>query len=751
FDEVVTADNAIWVSEYSGDTYVPFTGTIEGEKTYSAYASLKAAEGYRFSNDIEVYFGEPASGEVISKNDKEIVIAVSIAAVHDIDWDTYESTSATCISPGSESYTCTGCGKHIVNEEPIDPRAHVWGEWETVKEASHLETGLKSHTCTLCNTEGTMVIPRLYTKVYEPDTSWPMAATIAWRADGTAADVSKADVRPGVAFIWVDSELKVYDRDENVLSDNIEEYVKTTADGMIPAFYIKDEAAAEALKGWLTETGFEDCFVVSTPDNKDFVKDIADLLHVRGMLDFSEEKEPDRKAFAQMVSAVNGAHGKVVIINEEAASYENVRLLQSLCASVWVKADTPDTKTLVTLYTHGVNGVVVDDFEAAVKAEELFKDDAPSLLRVPFIIGHRGDPSNYPENTIESARGAFEEGANMIENDIQISTDGELFIRHDNSLFAFIGIKKDPETCTLEELKSYVFDWDSEDYGLPYVNEVSKYDEAYGILFDGKLYGEAEKKEYRTPTLREYLEEFKDKCVVHTVEIKSRKPELIDAYKQLVDECDAWDQVFTITFEDTMLDILYEKYPEISVGFLAPVMFEDDYPYYSYYDIENNEGAEVALEKLCSVLDRWNATYNPLNIFYSEEMVKAARHRGITTWSWTYVPFVSESMFAHDYLIALTGLTTDAPWQTSGLIVRISSEDAEVTSLDEVEKPQGTTQAGETAVLDKAELIELEDLDDEGTEKLVIWRYKAELMLNDESCGEYYLYSDPFTVTLKAP
>ncbi|MBR0085939.1 MAG: hypothetical protein IJL97_05235, partial [Lachnospiraceae bacterium] len=148
FDEVVTADNAIWVSEYSGDTYVPFTGTIDGEKTYSAYATLKAAEGYRFSNDIEVYFGEPASGEVISKNDKEIVIAVSIAAGHDIDWDSYESTSATCMSPGSESYTCTGCGRHIFKEKPVNPKAHDWGEGETVKEASHLETGLKSHTCT---------------------------------------------------------------------------------------------------------------------------------------------------------------------------------------------------------------------------------------------------------------------------------------------------------------------------------------------------------------------------------------------------------------------------------------------------------------------------------------------------------------------------------------------------------------------------------------------------------------------------
>jgi len=94
----------------------------------------------------------------------------------------------------------------------------------------------------------------------------------------------------------------------------------------------------------------------------------------------------------------------------------------------------------MTAYTNGVNGVLVDDYEAAIRAEELFRDEAPTLLRVPLIIGHRGDPSIYVENTLQSDRGAFSEGVDSVENDIQLSKDGELFILHDDSPKRLLGI-----------------------------------------------------------------------------------------------------------------------------------------------------------------------------------------------------------------------------------------------------------------------------------------------------------------------
>jgi glycerophosphoryl diester phosphodiesterase len=55
------------------------------------------------------------------------------------------------------------------------------------------------------------------------------------------------------------------------------------------------------------------------------------------------------------------------------------------------------------------------------------------------IIGHRGAGSDdaseaFPENTVESARQAFTEGADMVEVDVQLTADGEVVLMHDDTV-----------------------------------------------------------------------------------------------------------------------------------------------------------------------------------------------------------------------------------------------------------------------------------------------------------------------------
>ncbi|MCR5346649.1 MAG: hypothetical protein K6E38_02650, partial [Fretibacterium sp.] len=557
----------------------------------------------------------------------------------------------------------------------------------------------------------------------------PMAATVAWRADDNALQVAKGSVRPAVAFVWLDAALKVSDRNGNALADHVSDYVNATSAGMIPAFCVRDAAAAAALKTWLSGGGLKDCFVVSTPENKAAVRDVADLLHVRGMLDYTANRKPDRTALLDMVSSVNGAHGKVVLLSREAATRENIRLLQSLCATVWVQAPA-DTKTLVTLYTDGVNGVVTEDYEAAIRAEELFRDDAPSLLRLPFIIGHRGDPSQYVENTLDSARGAFEEGADSVENDIHLSSDGELFIFHDDTPERFLCLRdvEDIESMTLAELRTHPFVWSNDAGCILQNNEVRVEDSRYG-----KFYGQDEQKQYTVPTLREYIETFRGKALIHATEIKSCRPEIIPVYKALVDQYDVWDQFFTITFNREILEAVYKNYPEISIGALMIPLFDD------YDGITEEQGAEAALEKLYESLDQWNATYNPMYFGCGEAMIRAGRHRGLTVWLWTYG---QPQDFARDYVKGFSGLTLDFPWWASDDIVEISLTDT--ASGTEVPQPEGRTRTGVRKTLEGAEQILLEERTD--SSKLMIWRYRADLNVNGTSFGSYYLYSNPFIV-----
>lgn len=51
------------------------------------------------------------------------------------------------------------------------------------------------------------------------------------------------------------------------------------------------------------------------------------------------------------------------------------------------------------------------------------------------VIGHRGDPTKYPEETIQSNNSAFNSGADYVELDLQLSKDGVPVIAHDEDLF----------------------------------------------------------------------------------------------------------------------------------------------------------------------------------------------------------------------------------------------------------------------------------------------------------------------------
>src|SRR5256885_3658819 len=51
-----------------------------------------------------------------------------------------------------------------------------------------------------------------------------------------------------------------------------------------------------------------------------------------------------------------------------------------------------------------------------------------------LLGGHRGNPDEYPENTLASFRSAIELGVDIIECDVHMSADGQLVVIHDHTL-----------------------------------------------------------------------------------------------------------------------------------------------------------------------------------------------------------------------------------------------------------------------------------------------------------------------------
>jgi glycerophosphoryl diester phosphodiesterase len=81
--------------------------------------------------------------------------------------------------------------------------------------------------------------------------------------------------------------------------------------------------------------------------------------------------------------------------------------------------------------------------------------DYPAGARqYPLIIAHRGDVSSAPENTLPAFQSACESGADGIELDVRLTSDGQLVVFHDRSLKRIGGVGRLVTNASLDEIRS---------------------------------------------------------------------------------------------------------------------------------------------------------------------------------------------------------------------------------------------------------------------------------------------------------
>jgi glycerophosphoryl diester phosphodiesterase len=118
----------------------------------------------------------------------------------------------------------------------------------------------------------------------------------------------------------------------------------------------------------------------------------------------------------------------------------------------------------------------------------------PDLTRFdrPLLIGHRGYPARYPENTFASFMGAMEAGCDMIELDVTLTHDRKVVVIHDDTL--------NRTTTGKGPVKDYSFE------------EIKQLDA--GSWFDARFRSE------RVPELSEVLQLTAGRCLLN-IEIKT--------------------------------------------------------------------------------------------------------------------------------------------------------------------------------------------------------------------------------------
>ncbi|GEP39738.1 hydrolase [Nocardioides psychrotolerans] len=102
------------------------------------------------------------------------------------------------------------------------------------------------------------------------------------------------------------------------------------------------------------------------------------------------------------------------------------------------------------------------------------------------VVAHRGSSGAAPENTLAAVRLALRQRADVVENDIQRTADGELVIVHDTTL---------TRTTDVEQVFPGRAPWNVGDFTLAEIKQLDA-----GSWFDPAFAGE------RVPTLREWVE-----------------------------------------------------------------------------------------------------------------------------------------------------------------------------------------------------------------------------------------------------
>ena len=614
--------------------------------------------------------------------------------------------------------------------------------------------------------------------LYEPTTSITYSATIVWSADKNAEKVADKAIRPNTMIVNVDKDLNVYALNGDKIASDLGIYLANVKDTTLAALYIQDDATATAVNEFATTYNLADVFVVADYEHTQYVTDIVEANPgVLGIIDWTNASlTTNRDDLLKIIQDTNGSHAKIALVPEEICTYDAVEYMRGMLLTVWAET-SPNAEAIYTQLTNGVNGIYCSDYEAVASAINSFNDEGASLLRHVYIAGHRGMPSEYIECTINSGRGAIEAGANVIECDIGLSADGELFVLHDDTIGRLFNDPENrwAESLTLAELQALEFDMtdDTKENAPNSVlnanneNRTKAGRENIVINYDPET--------DHIPSLREYWEELDDEDIIHFIEIKSYQPEIVPVLKSLAEEMGMTDRMCVITFNDgghnwkeydetqDVLKAMEEEWPEMSLGYLGYGMTSETGDIYwgNLQSIIDEQGIGAAIGHLyTNFLKVYNSTLNESNSSINIEVTKAARHRGLTCWEWTYN---TETTFATHYLSGGTySMTTNYTSWASDWAIKVEAKDATVSNGDTLDVDV-ISQIGD--ILNVTEGLNLKVIDgvdvslkdgkivaSEAGEALVMVCYETELKVNNVELdvdSTYSIYSAPFTLTIK--
>ena len=494
---------------------------------------------------------------------------------------------------------------------------------------------------------GDVEITRDYITVAQPRTNVVGDLSVTREINSMAeltAMMAQKDL-PAAAIYTVNDKAAVVDSEGNVIAA-LDEVLEATEYKILPILVPTSAAAVDAIAAFVKGTRFTDICILSK-DASLVNTARTKMTSVRGAVDFTEAYK-DTEALTKeeclnIRRTVKANAASVAVLPAHVATQEMVQYLYDNQVNVWVKAadDLDETAAYHAILSGGV-GVITDDTQTVIDLACALPEN--TMTRMPLNVGHRGIPSKAPENTVEGSVYAYEHGADCIELDVYLTTDGEIVVMHDGNTGRTCDKDLSVEGSTWAQLSEL------------YVNKGYENNETY--------------KNCRIPRLKDYLEAFKDTDCRLFIEIKSGKTQIVKKIKEQIDEYDMYGQCSVITFNTGIMEAMRRDYPEMSVGALCS----------GYLDEIDSDGD---MKSVMNFIGKTNATLNPSYSGYSENAVRAALIRGIGVFPWTFRG--DQGAYQNHFIWGYSGLTGDNADVLTRFVKSVQMADTDILVGEEVE------------------------------------------------------------------
>lgn len=475
--------------------------------------------------------------------------------------------------------------------------------------------------------------------VYESKTRLACAPTVLMNVDDMKdLELAQSDTPPSTLILRVNDSLEVVDKEENTLC-SLDEAMNQIEKKCVVAVCVENETQSAALVEYCTANRTQDIFVLAK-DGELLAKTVKAYTYLLGILDVRGKTLSYQETSGQATLA----SAKIVLADCGAYTYTDNRMLKALQVSVWTEAN--GEKQLFDAMYENYTGILTDDCASVYAAYEKMKER--TLSDTSVVVGHRGSSGQYPENSIEAARYAIEQGVEAIEYDIHLTKDNKIVVMHDADISTTTNGSGLVAEMTLEEIQKYRL----QSAGLQSV---------------------------KIPTLADMLAAFKDENVIHYIEYKAQNVAMVEYVKAEIEAAGMEGKVLFISFFSDVLEKSQEMMPNIPIGQL-----------WGYFDTRDYNGS---LEEAVSTFYAKGKTNHCAYTYLYKQYIEAARHRGITANGYT---FVAEDSWQKYFYYDMGSLTVDRPALIGDMPLRVQASDFSV------EVGESFTPRGEIATATKS-------------------------------------------------